>query len=264
MQATSMPAWLTLAFSLAFVACEGTDPMSQSEGDLEVTFDVQADRVETFSDVEVQVQVSQAGSPVQVQNGELAVQGPSGGAFRYMTMEPQGDGYRLRLMFQESGLHRVEFHAQGPGRGEFQRYGQSEIRVHRRHHIIGSYWVELEVEPRPVVIGQATTISLLAFELLADNTPGEPAGGLEVAMTLEDPDGVQAQLAVSEVATGEYEATNTFESPGVYDLYVQIGSGDAAAGSEFHIPVFESAEDAECHHYRGPHRSDGSCNCNCR
>ena len=263
MKATSIPLWLTFALGLTFVACNESDPTGQVEGDPEVSFDIQAERVETFSEVEVQVQVSQAGSPAQMRRGELAIQGPGGGPYQYMEMEQQGDLYRLRLMFHEPGVHRVEFHGQRQGQGEMHRYGHREIHVHRRHHIIGSYWVELDVDPRPVVIGQPTTISLFAFELLADNTPGEPAGGLEVGMTLEDPTGAETPLTVSEVATGEYQATNTFEAAGVYDLYVRIGSGDAAAEGEYHIPVFESTEDADCHRYRHGGHGDGTCDCNC-
>jgi hypothetical protein len=172
-----------------------------------------------------------------------------GGHERDVGMEMDGDDLVGHMMFFEPGEHHLRLHGTPHGHGHMDDIGEHVIHVHRRHHIIGDYWVELEIDPAPILMNQTATVRLYVFDLVDDETFGDPVGGLEIRLSIIDPEGVQTDLTVGEPETGVYEAEHTFGDAGLYELLVAIGpEGQGVLQDEFHIPVLESLDDPGIHH----------------
>ncbi len=235
------------AFSLAAVVALGCadwdNPTALSDLQTETQFDVEATRVETFEEVEIHVPVMEGGSRMGMREARLEIE-HEGGDVRVMEMEPEGDGYAAHVMFFEAGEHHLHFIGRPDGHHVMGELGDMEIEVHRRHQVIGPYWVELEVSPAPVLEGEEGHIHALVFELLEDGSPGDPVSGLEVEMAIHDLNAVETILTVAEEEAGAYEASYTFGEAGVYELHLEIEVGLEHEEGEFHIPVLaESTED---------------------
>lgn len=232
----------TLALAVAVAGCADADnPTALSELDPETQFEIETDRVETFEEVEIHVDVLEGGSPMMMRQSEMEIEHESGGPARTVEMEPHGDGYVANVMFFEPGEYHLHFRGRPEGHNLMGEMGDHEIDVHRRHQVIGPYWVELDLDPAPVLEGETAQIHLLVFELLADGTSGDPVEGLELDMEIHDLAGVETLLVVTEEGAGEYEAEYTFGEAGLYELHVGIASEDG----EFHIPVLQSIDDSE-------------------
>ena len=247
--------WLSMTAVIALPLTGCSDDSLSPATTPETEFDVQATRVETFEEVEIHVQVHEGGAPVMMEHGEVEVTHEGDGEARHLGMEADGDGYMIRMMFFEPGEHRLGFHGMRRMHDNDEEFGEHHIEVHRRHHVIGDYWVEMEVDPAPVLENASATIRLFIFDLAQDGTPGDPAAGLQVAMKVHDPDAVETVLTVGEAETGVYSAGHTFGDVGLYELHVEIG--DPADTGEFHIPVLTSIDETgvghDDHHGGGDH-----------
>jgi hypothetical protein len=243
-----------LAFGLLLVGC-GDDSTGVPDLDPQTEFSLQDSIVETFLDTEIQVAVTDGGTPLRMERGEMDVE-HSGGYSRTVDMEVMGDSLTARMMFFEPGEYRLRFHGTPMGHEMMNDMGEYMIEVHRQHHVIGAYWVEVEVDPAPVLQNESATVRVFVFDLMQDSTSGDPATGLAVAMLIHDPTGAEAALTVAEAATGMYEAAHGFGEAGLYELHVEIGSSTPPDTGEFHIPVLTSLDDDGLD-YRDHHGGDG-------
>ena len=240
-----------LALAVAALGCADWDnPTALSELQTETEFELSASRVETFEEVEIHVHVNEGGGPLGMRRAELEIE-HEGSPVRIVELTPEGDGYAAHVTFFEPGEHHLHLHGMPEGHHLMAEMGDREIDVHRRHQVIGPYWVELELDPAPVLEGQTAHIHALVYELLGDGTAGNPVGGLEVEMEIHSPDAVESLLSVVEEGAGEYEAEFTFAGAGVYELHVEILVGAEHVGGEFHIPVLTSLDDTGEDHNDG-------------
>ncbi len=231
-----------LALGVAVVGCADADnPTALSELEPETQFEIRADRVETFEEVEIHVDVMEGGSPMMMRQAEMEIEHDAGGPHRTVEMEPHEGGYMARVMFFEPGEYHLHFRGRPQGHSLMGEMGDHEVEVHRRHQVIGPYWVELELDPAPILEFQGAHIHLFVFQILQDGTVGDPVEGLELGLEIHDLDGVETGLVANEEGAGEYEAEYTFGEAGLYELHVAI---DGEVG-EFHIPVITSLDDSD-------------------
>lgn len=243
-----------LAFGLLLVGCGDGDTTGVADFNPEAQFSLQDTLVETFLDTEIRVAVTDGGALLPMQHGEMEVEHP-GGYSRIVGMDRMGDGLTAHMMFFEPGRYRLRFRGTPMGHGMTHDMGEYMVDVHRQHHVIGAYWVEVELDPAPVLQNESATVRLLVFDLMPDGTPGDPAGALAVGMTIHDPTGAETALVVSEAATGVYEAEHAFGEAGMYELHVAIGTTSPETGV-FHIPVLTSMDDDGLD-YCGEHQGGG-------
>ncbi len=244
---------------LALFGCADWDnPTALSELETETQFEVHASRVETFEEVEIHVVITESGSPMGMREAQLEIRHHDGELAGVVEMEQEGDGYAAHMTFFEPGEYHLQFHGMPEHHTIMAEMGEHEIEVHRRHQVIGPYWVELEVSPAPVFEDSEAHIHVLVFQLQGDGTPGDPVAGLEVKLEIHDPAEVETVLAVVEEEAGEYEAEFTFGEAGVYELHVEIDVDGAPEDGEFHIPVItELTDDIDDHDDGGDDHGHG-------
>lgn len=224
-----------LVFGVLLAGCGDDTSTGLADANPEALFDIQGDQVETFQETEIRVAVVDGGTPLRMQQGEMQIE-HGAGYTRSVRMEMSGDSLIANMMFFEPGQYRLRFNGMPMGGGMMEEMGEYMIEVHRGHHVIGDYWVEFELDPAPVLQNETATIRLFVFDLLSDGTPGDPAAGLDLGMTIYDPSDLEAMLTVTETSSGVYEAEHSFGAAGMYELYVQVGSAPSDI-AEFHIPV---------------------------
>lgn len=242
-----------LVWGLAAWSCADWDnPTALSDEDLSAAFDVHATRVETFEAVEIHVELMWGdGSPIGVEGAELEIEHAVSGALQSVPMEPGEHGYAASVTFFQPGEHHLHVHGMPEHHSLMAELAEHEVEVHRRHQVIGPYWVELESSPAPLLEGTEGHIHVLVFELSGDGTPGDAVSGLSPSMELEvhDPVGATQPLSVAEEGPGEYETSYSFTGAGVYELHVEIEVDGVHQGGEFHIPVLsETGDDVEDDH----------------
>ncbi len=235
---------VSLALGVAFAGCADADnPTALSELEPETQFEIGAERVETFEEVEIHVIVREGGSPMMMRQSEMEIEHEDGAPPRIVEMEPHEDWYMTRVMFFEPGEYHLHFRGRPEGHRLMGEMGEHEIEVFRQHRVIGPYWVEMEVSPALIFPGGNAHIHFRVFDLLPDGTPGAEAGGLDLELEVHDPDGVETPVPVVEEEAGEYEAKYAFGDAGMYELHLEIEVGGDKEDGEFHIPVL-SEEDA--------------------
>jgi hypothetical protein len=229
--------------SIAFVlACSDDDSTGTSEGELETNFELGTSWAETFTPVTVDVGISQGGTSVTMQQGEMHVEDLGDGSTHTFAMTPMGDGFSGEMMFFEPGEHELHFQGRLQMGGMMQDVGHHRITVHRQHRVVGPYWVEFEVDPAPVLQGEIARVRFLVFQLMGD-APGDPVEGLDVQVTIHDRDGAESVLSLLESTAGSYEAEHAFGQAGLYELHLEIDVGGNVETGDFHMPVLASAED---------------------
>lgn len=240
--------------------CAGLDnPTALAELQVEADIEIEATRVETFSEVEIHAHLTLGGAPMRMRQVQLEIEHENGGPTRVVDMEPEGEGFAAHVTFFEPGEHHVHVLGMPEQHRLMRRMGEIEVDVHRQHQVIGPYWFELGVTPAPVMENVSAEIHLYAYELHDDGSLGEPVDGLELGFAVHLPDGREQDLSVREVEHGEYEAVFTFGAAGLYELHVALEAsheeadaedehgeaedehGDEAEG-EFHIRVLGEAE----------------------
>lgn len=234
---------LGLAAGIAGLGCADWDnPTALSELEPDAEFEIEATRVETFEELEVHVHVSEGGTPLDLTESELEIESHATGATQVVGMLPEGDGYAAHVMFFEPGEHHLHLTGMPHGHRLMVDLGEHEIEVHRRHQVIGPYWVELGVSPAPVLPGSSGHIHLYAFELDQDGLPGAPASGLVIEADVHAPDGGESHLQAVEEEAGEYEIEYAFETAGVYEFHVGIEVGAEHVDGAFQLPVIDRDE----------------------
>lgn len=219
-------------------ACAGWDnPTALADLEPDVEFDVEADHVETFEEVEFHVHVREGGSPLHLTHGELEIRHATSGMTRLIDLEPEGDAYAAHVTFFEPGEHHVHLIGMPEHHGLSIEMGETEVDVERRHATIGTYRVEVSVSPVPEPAVEAH-VHLHVFD-----ASGAPATGLTLHLEMHAPDGSETELAVAEEDPGEYEAAFTFGALGPYELHVEIETAAGPVDGEFHIPLFVDTHD---------------------
>jgi hypothetical protein len=243
LQKASWAAAVGLALSVAATGCADADnPTALADLNPETQFEIGTARIETFEEVEIHIDVMESGSPMTMRQAELEIEHETGGPPRVIEMEAHDDGgYMARVTFFEPGEYHLHFRGRPAGHNLMGEMGDHEIEVHRRHQVIGPYWVELELDPAPVLEFETAHIHVLVFEILGDETLGDPVEGLDLELEIHDLGGVETPLVVTEEGAGEYEAEYRFGESGLYELHVEIDGDDG----EFHIPVLTSIDDSD-------------------
>jgi hypothetical protein len=236
---------MALAVGVVFTAaCAGSDnPTALDDLEPEVDFDIAADRVETYEEVEIHVRAQQDGSHMQMLQSQLEIQHHDGGAVRTVAMEPDGDGYSAHVMFFDPGEYDMHFSGILKGHRLMGQMGEMEIDAFRHHQVIGPYWVEIEISPGQVLPDDEAHIHLHVFTIGPDGMPDVPASGLTMEVEIHDPAGVETLLAVTEEEAGEYEVQYQFGGAGEYELHVEIDVDGVQEDGEFHIPVLDPEDD---------------------
>lgn len=243
MKTTRSALTLTLAMGLLLWSCSDDDPTGTSEPAVETEFQISADRVETFTPVGVEVGVMQAGSPMMMQSGEMHVEHLGAGSTRTFAMDPMGDGFGGEMMFFEPGEHELHFQGMRHMGGMMEDFGHHRLTVHRQHRVVGPYWVELAVDPAPVLENGTARIGFLVLEL-ANAGPGDPVSGLTARVTIHDSNGQGPTLTLTEAAAGSYETDHTFGEAGLYELHLEIDVGATVETGDFHMPVLIGSDDS--------------------
>ncbi len=224
-----------LISSLAAWGCAGLDnPTALVDLVLDVDFEVEATRVETLEEVEIHVQVMEGGERIAMRQSQLEV-GLHGGVTRMVEMHQEGDGYAAHVTFYEPGEYHLAFHGMPERHWLSHELGEHEIDVYRHHVIVGSYWVEIESSPAPVLENGEAHIHLMVYDLLPDGTPGSIAAGLDVEVEVHGLDGTETALGAVEETPGEYEIQYAFGEAGMYEFHVEIGQNRG----EFRLPVID-------------------------
>ena len=165
-------------------------------------------------------------------------------------MEKHEDGWWAHVTFYAAGEHHLHFSGT-PQRHHLSReWGDHEVDVARHHQIVGPFWVELAINPSPILEHAQAHIELFVYDLAPGDTKGAVVvSGVFVAVVVHDPAGGETTLTVVEEETGEYEAEFEFEDAGEYELHVTMGhAGDEG---EFHVHVLAPAMET-------PDDNDGS------
>lgn len=225
-----------LILGVGGVACAGLDnPSALADLVLDVEFDIEATRVETFDEVEIHVRVREGGTHLPMLESRMEIEHHASGAVRTVEMHPEGDGYAAHVMFYKPGEYHLQFHGTPQQHRLSVEMGELEMEVFRHHQVIGPYWVEIESSPAPVLPGDEAHIHLLVFDLLQDGTSGAVVGGLDIEVEVHAPDGSESTLDVEKETPGAYEVQYQFDEAGTYELHVEIGEDRG----EFHLPVID-------------------------
>lgn len=238
---------LAALFGGALLSCADWDnPTALEDLVAETEFEVEAARVETFQEVEIHVHITEGGAPLVMREAQLEIEHGGAEEARVVPLEPAGEGYAAHVTFHEPGEHHVHFVGRPEQHQLMHELGDQEIEVHRQHQIIGPYWVELDVNPAPVLIGESGHIHFHVFELLEDGTPGEEVAGLVLECELHAPDASEISLVVVEEEPGEYETEYTFAEAGLYEFHLEIEIAEGVhEDGEFHVPVLSSLDDED-------------------
>ncbi|GIW52220.1 MAG: hypothetical protein KatS3mg081_1575 [Gemmatimonadales bacterium] len=219
-------------------SCAGRDnPVALDDLDVQAEFEIEAARVETLEEIEIAVRATHQGAPLNLRLAQLEIEPAVGGPAQRVTLEPGGEHYAAHVRFFQPGEHHLHFMAVPERHHLMKEMGEHEVEVHRAHRVIGPYWVELGLNPAPILEGSAAHLKIYGYVRNPDGTPGPPASGLEVHLALHSPDGQESVLAVAEEQPGEYEAEFTFAKAGTYQLHVEIEIDGAHEEAEFHVPV---------------------------
>lgn len=226
-----------IAFTgLLAAGCSGSgNPAALADLEPSAEFQVRTDRVETFEEVEVHVTVTEDGVPMAMRTVRMEIEPAAGGLPRVVEMEPEEGGYSAHVMFFEPGEHHLRLRGTPELHRLSMELGEMEVTVHRRHVLVGPYWVELELSPAPVLQNTTGHVHLMVFDV-ADGSAGSPVEGLDVGMELHAAGGEES-LEVTDEGDGEYEAEAFYGAAGVYELHVEIAVDGSVAAEEFHIPV---------------------------
>ncbi len=231
-----------LILGVGGVACAGLDnPTALADLELDVDFDIEAVRAETFEEVEIHVVVREGSAHLQMLESRMEIEHHASGVGRTVEMHPEGEGYAAHVMFYEPGEYHLQFHGAPDGHRLSREMGEQAIDVFRHHLIVGPYWVEIESSPAPVVESGEAHIHLMAYELLPDGTPGLIAAGLDMELEVHGLDGSEMALGVEEETPGEYEIQYEFAGVGLYEFHVEIGEDRG----EFHFPVIDLDADED-------------------
>jgi hypothetical protein len=239
--------WLTASLAVSFTvgACAGWDnPTALEDLQANVEFEIEVSRVETLEEIQIHVHATEGGAAMEIDQPHLEIE-HQGVQVGVVEMERVGDEYEAHVTFFEHGEHHLHFRGVPHKHRLEWELGDHELDVHNAHRIIGSYWVELELSPAPVLEHQGGHIHVLVFELLPDGTAGPAVGGLQVELEVHDPTGGETALAVAEEGVGEYEAEFAFGAAGEYELHVGIDAGGVLEEGEFHIPVPSPADEQQ-------------------
>ncbi len=224
--------------ALAVTACEGSDnPVALNLLNPQVVFEIHATELETLEEIEVHVQITESGSPMDMRQATLEMTSAVSGAVREVAMSPDGSEYVAHVTFYEPGEHHLHVMGVPEGHHLQREMGETEVDVARHHQVIGPYWVELETSPAPIGEGQAAHLHVYTFQLQADGSRGPAVGGLDLGVAVHDLAGVESDLAVVEESPGEFEAEYQFGAAGVYELHVSIDVSGVEEEGEFHVPV---------------------------
>jgi len=242
-----MSVWRDLSCVLAIgalVGCADADnPVALADLDPVVEIEIEAARIETFEEVEVHAHISEGGMPMMMSDVEFELTPADGGETIMVMAEAAGDAYAAHVTFFEPG----EYHLHVMGTPEDHRFsremGEMEIEVHRRHMLVGPYWVELDVSPAPVLPNTEGHVHLLVYDL-AGGAAGNPVSGLDVELEVHSPEGTEAPVPIIEQEVGEYEAEYHFVSPGLYELHLTITADGQTVDGEFHLPVIDPVSEA--------------------
>ncbi len=223
----------------AFVGCAGSDnPLALADLNPVVEVEIEADRIETFDEVEIHVHISESGVPMLMSEVGFELSPADGGETIVVTAEPAGEGYEAHVTFFKSGEYHLHIMGTPEGHRLSMEMGEMEIEVHRRHMLVGTYWVELDVSPAPVLPDTEGHVHLLVYDL-ADGAAGNPASGLDVELEVHTPEGTETHVPVTEHEAGEYEAEYHFVSSGLYELHLEISADGQTVEGEFHLPVID-------------------------
>ena len=223
-------------------ACAGLDnPTALADLALDVEFEIEAARVETFEEVEIHVHVQEGGAHLLMLESSMEIEHHATGAAQSVEMHPEGEGYAAHVTFYQPGEYHLQFHGIPQGHSLSNEMGELELEVERHHVIVGPYWVEIESSPAPVVESGEAHIHLMVYELLADGTPGLIAAGLDMEVEVHGLDGSETALGVEEETPGEYEIQYEFAGVGLYEFHVEIGEDRG----EFHFPVIDLDADED-------------------
>jgi hypothetical protein len=236
----------TAATALAFggAACADWDnPTALADLNPDIEIDIEADRVETYEEVEIHVRASESGMPMTMRQAQLAIAHHDGGSAQLVDLAPQGDGWAAHVRFFEPGEHHVQFHGLLRGHQLMHEFGETEVEAFRMHRIIGPYWLEIEMNPGRVLPGGQAHIHLHAFTMGPDGLPDLPAPGLDMHLEMHGVGGGETALDINEEATGEYETAYSFTTAGLYELHVEIDISGVHADGEFQLPILDPAAD---------------------
>ncbi len=233
---------LLAASGTALLSCAGRDnPLALDGLDVQAQFEIEAARVETFEEIEIAVRATHGGAPLKLRLAQLELEPAAGGPAQRVTLEPEGEHYAAHVMFFQPGEHHLHFMGVPERHHLMKEMGEHEVDVHRAHRLVGPYWIELGVNPAPILEGSEAHLKIYAYLLNPDGTPGAPAAGLEVHFALHSPDGKESVLTVMEEQPAEYEAEVAFGQAGTYELHVEIEIDGTHEEAEFHIPVLSPA-----------------------
>ena len=225
--------------AVATGACADRDnPTALADLQVDVLFEITAERVETFNEVEIHASVTQGGMPMAMETMQLEIESHDGDVV-VMGMEPDGDGYSAHVTFYEAGEHHLLIMGAPFGHQAdlLTEMASREIEVYAQHRIVGPYWVEMELSPAPVPEGGLAQIRLRVHEFDGEG-PGQAVRGVELHAELHHPDGDEAALVFVEEVPGECEALALFPEAGLYEMHLEIEVDEVHYEGEFHVPVF--------------------------
>lgn len=228
----------------ALVGCADSDnPVALADLDPVVEIEIEAARIETFEEVEVHVHILEGGMPMMMSEVEFEFSPASGGETIMVTPEAAGEGYAAHVTFFEPGEYHLHVMGTPEGHRLSRELGEMEIEVHRRHMLVGTHWVELDISPAPIRPDTEGHVHLLVYDL-ANGAAGNPVSGLDVELEIHDPAGSEAHVPITEHEAGEYEAEYHFVSPGLYELHLAITADGQTVEGEFHLPVINPEPEA--------------------
>ena len=218
-------------------ACAGADnPTALSDLQPEVEFETSSTVVETFDEVDMHVQALHDGQAMVMDQAWLEVRDQDGN-IQQIPLTADGEEYSAPVTFFRPGEHHVVLVGIPERHSISAELGEREIEVARKHVIIGSYWVEFEINPAPMLEGSEAHIHMFAYQLTPDSLAGAPVPGLALDAELHAPDGDEAALVVTDEGAGEYECQARFEHNGIYELHVTLTTPQGEVSEEIHLPV---------------------------
>ena len=230
---------LVIGAALLAGCSDSGNPVALADLQPAAEFEVRADRVETFEEVEIHVAVTEDGVPMAMRSSQIEIEPAAGGLTRVIEMEPEDGGYSAHVMFFEPGEHHIRFSGTPDRHRLSMEMGEMEVIVHRRHVLVGPYWVEFELSPAPVVENTTGRVRLMVFDV-ANGSAGTPVEGLDVGVELHAA-GRERSLEVTGEGGGEYQAEVFYSAAGLYELRVEIEADGIEFSEEFHIPVLSPA-----------------------
>jgi hypothetical protein len=224
--------------ALAVAGCTD-NPTAIDDLNPEVEFDIEATRVETFTETPIRVQAMESGMPMTMQEAYLEVRHAEEEDARRFTLEKNADGYEARAYFYEEGDYHLRMMGLLDGHAIVAEFGEYEISVSKQRQLIGPYWIEIDIPGGPVLENSARDLHLLVFDLLADSSRGNPVSGLTISASIHAPDGDERAVPVEDEGSGEYAMTYEFDHGGLYELHVALEVGGVELEGEFRAPVHE-------------------------